>query len=215
MILKIGSIGYNVLKLQTFLEVSADGNFGNDTETAVKQWQSKNGVTADGIVGDLTLAKMGLNLNTPSIASMKTSTYGVKIIQKFEGCRLNAYVDPATGAEPITIGFGNTTYENGQKIKLGDKITQEQANSLLLNLLPTYESIIKRKITVNLNQNQFDALLSFVWNTGGSKTLFSLINSNSPGIYDFWTTNYIKGGGVIMPGLVTRRKVEADLYINV
>lgn len=215
MILQIGSIGFNVSKLQFFLKITADGYFGNNTALALKEWQTNNGLTPDGIAGDLTIAKMGLNLSTPSIANMKTSTNGVEIIEKFEGCILHAYVDPGTGGLPITIGFGNTEYENGSKIKLGDTLTQQQANALLINLLPKYEAIIRRNINVNLNQNQFDALLSFVWNTGGSKTLFSLINSNDAGVYNFWTTNYIKGGGVVLPGLVSRRKSEADLFINV
>ena len=214
MTLKAGSIGSNVLKLQTFLNISADGNFGNKTVAAVKTWQQNNGLTPNGIAGDETLTKMGLNFSTPPIANMKTSTYGVNIIKRFEGCKLNAYVDPGTGGLPITIGYGNTAYEDGSKIQLGDKITQQRADALLLNLIPKYEAIIKGKVTVNLNQNQFDALLSFVWNTGGSKTLFSLINTNDTGVYDFWTKNYIKGGGVVLPGLVSRRKTEADLYIN-
>lgn len=215
MILQIGSIGFNVSKLQFFLKITADGYFGNNTALALKEWQTNNGLTPDGIAGDLTIAKMGLNLSTPSIANMKTSTNGVEIIEKFEGCILHAYFDPGTGGLPITIGYGNTEYENGSKIKLGDTLTQQQANALLINLLPKYEAIIRRNINVNLNQNQFDALLSFVWNTGGSKTLFSLINSNDAGVYNFWTTNYIKGGGVVLPGLVSRRKSEADLFINV
>ena len=215
MILKIGSIGFNVSKLQSFLKITADGDFGNNTAIALKTWQTNNSLTPDGIAGDLTIAKMDLNLSTPPIANMKTSIYGVKIIEKFEGCILHAYVDPGTGGLPITIGYGNTEYADGSKIKLGDTLTQQQADTLLLNLIPRYEAIIKRNITVNLNQNQFDALLSFVWNTGGSKTLFSLINSNDAGVYNFWTTNYIKGGGVVMPGLVSRRKSEADLFINV
>ena len=215
MILKIGSKGFNVSKLQSFLNISADGNFGNNTAAVLKTWQTNNGLTADGIAGDLTIAKMGLNLSTPPIANMKTSTYGVKIIQQFEGCKLQAYVDPGTGGLPITIGYGNTEYEDGSKIVLGQSITQQQADTLLLNLIPRYEAVIKRNITVNLNQNQFDALLSFVWNTGGSKTLFGLINANDAGVYNFWTTNYIKGGGVVLAGLVSRRKLEADLFINV
>ena len=58
MLLKVGSTGEDVKKLQTKLGLTADGSFGAKTETAVKDWQSKNGLTADGIVGDGTWSKM-------------------------------------------------------------------------------------------------------------------------------------------------------------
>jgi len=224
--LQFGSKGDDVKKLQAFLGLPADGDFGHNTDIAVKNWQTNNGLAPDGIVGPKTRSKMGLdnensNTGTPppppeEISLMKTSNKGINLIKEFEGCRLNAYPDPGTGNLPITIGYGNTSYENGDKIQMGDTITMDQANALLLNLLPKYESIITRNIEVELNQNQFDALISFVWNTGGSQTLFGLINSNSPeeDIYKFWTTHYIQGGGNILPGLVKRRKIEADLYIS-
>ena len=58
MLLKVGSTGEDVKKLQTKLGLTADGSFGPKTETVVKEWQTKNGLTADGIVGDSTWAKM-------------------------------------------------------------------------------------------------------------------------------------------------------------
>ena len=58
MLLKVGSTGEDVKKLQTKLGLTADGSFGAKTETAVKDWQSKNGLTADGIVGDGTWSKL-------------------------------------------------------------------------------------------------------------------------------------------------------------
>lgn len=58
MLLKVGSTGEDVKKLQTKLGLTVDGSFGPKTETAVKDWQSKNGLTADGIVGDGTWSKM-------------------------------------------------------------------------------------------------------------------------------------------------------------
>jgi putative chitinase len=58
MLLKVGSKGEDVKKLQSFLGLGADGSFGPGTEKAVKGWQSANGLTADGLVGDGTWAKM-------------------------------------------------------------------------------------------------------------------------------------------------------------
>ena len=66
MLLKIGSNGNDVIALQKFLGLSADGSFGPGTDKAVKDWQTKNGLTADGIVGDTTWAKMGLGSSTPT-----------------------------------------------------------------------------------------------------------------------------------------------------
>ena len=62
MLLKKGSSGENVKLLQEFLKISADGDFGPGTEKTVKEWQTKNGLTADGIVGPATLKKMGITL---------------------------------------------------------------------------------------------------------------------------------------------------------
>lgn len=142
---------------------------------------------------------------------MKTSQNGINLIKQFEGCKLTAYKCPA--GIP-TIGFGNTFYKNGNKVKLGDKITQEQADELLVNLLPRYEQTVLNNIKVALNQNQFDALVSFCWNCGSSKTLFNLVNQKSEHIYDWWCTHYVLGGGKVLNGLVRRRKAESDLFIK-
>ena len=147
---------------------------------------------------------------------MKTSKNGIDLIKKFEGCRLKAYNDPGTGSLPITIGYGNTTRADGSKFKLGDVITQARAEELLLDLLPRYEKTVNSNIKVELNQNQFDALVSFCWNCGSSKTLFALINAKSDDkvIFDWWISNYIKGGGKLLPGLVKRRGIEACLFVK-
>ena len=144
---------------------------------------------------------------------MKTSQKGIDLIKKFEGCQLKAYQCPAG---IWTIGYGNTFYEDGSKVKQGDIITQEKANSLLLHLLPKFEAIVGKNIQVNLTQNQFDALVSYVWNTGGSNTLYGLINSKATpfSIRQWFETKYITGGGKVLPGLVARRKAEADLYFS-
>lgn len=144
---------------------------------------------------------------------MKTSQNGIDLIKKFEGCRLKAYKCPANVP---TIGYGNTFYENGTKVKIGDNITQKQADDLLLNLLPEYEKTVLNNIKVPLNQNKFDALVSFCWNCGSSKTLFSMINSghSDMNIVNWWVSHYITGGGKELPGLIKRRKEEAVLFVK-
>jgi lysozyme len=140
---------------------------------------------------------------------MKTGIRGLGLIKKFEGCKLTAYLCPAG---LVTIGYGNTFYKNGSKIKLGDKITQQQAEELLMDLLPQYEAIVNKNIKIDLTQYQFDALVSFAWNCGKSETLFRLVNSKSKDLKQWWETHYTTGGGKVLQGLVNRRKAEAQLF---
>lgn len=144
---------------------------------------------------------------------MKTSQNGIDLIKKFEGCSLKAYKCPAM---ITTIGYGQTFYLDGSKVKMGDVITQKQAESLLVTLLPKYEKTVLNSVKVPLNQNQFDALVSFCWNCGSSKTLFKMINEkfSDANIVGWWVSHYITGGGKELAGLVRRRKEEADLFIK-
>jgi len=144
---------------------------------------------------------------------MKTSQVGIDLIKSFEGCKLTAY---KCSAGVNTIGFGNTYYTNGNKVKLGDKITQDEANKLFLDLLPKYEKTVLDAIKVPLNQNQFDALVSFCWNCGSSNTLFKMINEkhSEMNIVNWLCSHYTKGGGKELPGLVRRRKAEAVLFVK-
>jgi lysozyme len=144
---------------------------------------------------------------------MKTSDIGKKLIIDFEGIKLNAYKCPA--GIP-TIGVGNTFYLNGNNVKMGDKITLPQAMELFESLLPKYEKTVLNAIKVPLNQNQFDALVSFCWNCGSSKTLFKMINEkfSEMNIVNWLCSHYIMGGGKVLPGLVRRRKAEATLFVK-
>jgi lysozyme len=142
---------------------------------------------------------------------MKTKSEGIKLIKFFEGCRLSAYKCPA--GIP-TIGYGNTFYKDGKKVAIGDKITQQQAEELLADLLPKYEAIVNKNVKVPVNQNQFDALVSFTWNTGGSQTLFKMINDKKDinTIAQWLKTHYTTGGGKVLQGLINRRNAEAELF---
>ena len=144
---------------------------------------------------------------------MKTSENGKQLIISFEGIKLNAYKCPA--GVP-TIAVGNTFYKNGNKVKIGDKVTLPQAMELFESLLPKYEKTVLDAIKVPLTQNQFDALVSFCWNCGSSKTLFKMINEkfSEMNIVNWWCTHYILGGGKVLNGLVRRRKAEATLFVK-
>ena len=139
---------------------------------------------------------------------MKTSEEGKDLIKKFEGVRLKAY---KCSAGVPTIGFGNTFYENGVKVKMSDSITLERARSLFDMLLPKYEKIVLNKVKRVLKQNEFDALVSHTYNTGGSSTLFKLVNANLD-CSSWWLNKYTTANGKKLKGLVERRKQEYELY---
>jgi lysozyme len=138
----------------------------------------------------------------------------INLIKKWEGCKLESY---KCSAGHWTIGYGNTFYEDNTKVKQGDKITQKRAEALLVNLLPKFESIVNKKITISLNQNQYDSLVSYTWNTGGSDTLFKMINKKASDkeIRTWFETKYISANGKVLQGLMNRRKEEANLYFTI
>lgn len=133
---------------------------------------------------------------------MKTSQTGINLIKEFEGCVLQAY-DDSTGV--WTIGYGHTV-----GVKRGQKITQNQAESFLKNDLVIYENGVKGT-KINLNQNQFDALVSFAYNCGVGSLKTLVANRNLKQISEALLL-YNKAGGKVLAGLVRRRKAEKALF---
>ena len=134
-----------------------------------------------------------------------------------EGCILHAYQD--TG-KVWTIGYGTTLYPNGQHVKCGDVCTKDQALDYLINAMTSAGNQINA-LKLNLTQNQFDALVDFVYNSGighfESSQLFQLIkqNPNNPSIKaTFQATGIRDRNGTILNGLVARRTKEAELYFT-
>lgn len=135
---------------------------------------------------------------------MKISETGLNLIKQFEGCHLTAYKDPV--GIP-TIGYGHT-----KGVKLGQKITQAQADEYLRQDVASAESAVS-KYKYNYNQNQFDALVSFTYNCGagnlkkitdnGMRTL-AQISARLP--------NYNKASGKVLAGLTRRRAAEKKLF---
>lgn len=138
------------------------------------------------------------------------------IIKKSEGCKLKAYLCPA---RIPTIGWGNTMYENGAKVKLGDEITQQKADEMLVYTCKHFEKEIKKLLKVELNENQLGALLSFTYNLGVGNlrisTLLRKINTNpaDPAIKEEFP-KWNKANGKILSGLTKRREEEAALYFS-
>jgi lysozyme len=144
----------------------------------------------------------------------KTSLTGISFIKSFEGFSAKPYLCSAGVA---TIGYGSTRYADGRKVTLKDKpITEAQASELFAITLLKYERIVNTRIKTPLTQNQFDALVSHTYNTGGSDTLFRLVNERAdPAVIRKWfETRYIMAGGLVLPGLVRRRKAEAMLFFG-
>jgi lysozyme len=142
---------------------------------------------------------------------MKISKEGKDLIKLFEGLRLKAY---KCSAGVWTIGYGNTFYENGNKVQPNDLISKERAEELFNLLLPKYERIVNNKLKVDVKQNEFDALVSHTYNTGGSTTLFKLVNMNSDKEkIKYWFLNkYITANGKVLKGLKNRRLKEWELF---
>uniref|UniRef100_UPI000BB91675 lysozyme n=1 Tax=Enterobacter hormaechei TaxID=158836 RepID=UPI000BB91675 len=97
---------------------------------------------------------------------MQISENGLRLIKQFEGCRLRAYPDPSTGAEPWTIGYGWTHPVDGKPVVPGMQINQATADRLLRCGVVEFAQVVNRAVKVKLNQNQFDALVSFCYNVG-------------------------------------------------
>ena len=137
---------------------------------------------------------------------------GLALLKEFEGCKLTAYPDPATGGDPWTIGYGST----GPHVKRGVTITQAEAERLLLADLDRFEQAVTRYVTVPLTQNQFDALVSFTYNCGqGSLQTSTLLRKLNAGDYagaQGQFARWNRAGGKEMAGLTRRRAAEAELF---
>lgn len=144
---------------------------------------------------------------------MNVSTKGIALIKQFEGFRANSYLD---SVNVPTIGYGSTMWQDGRKVKLGETITIDEADKLLL-----WETGNKSKPIKNLdvNQNQFDALVSFAYNLGIGALLKSTLlkkvkaNANDPLIKKEFM-RWVNAGGKPLPGLIKRRKLESELYFT-
>jgi len=147
---------------------------------------------------------------------MKVNAEGYALIKKFEGCRLKAYKCPAN---VWTIGYGNTFYEDGMKVKEGDVITQQRAEEMAKFIIDQFAVSIAPFIQKTLTENQFSACVSLAYNIGTSgfkrSSVFKKlnINPNDPTIADSFKL-WNKGGGKVLAGLVKRREAEIQLYFK-
>lgn len=144
-----------------------------------------------------------------SVNNLSYGKDGLALTQSFEGCKLTAYQD-VVGI--WTIGYGHT----GRDVYKGLTITQNQATALLLKDVQTSADCVNRLVGVPLQQDEFDALVDFVFNVGtgnfSTSTLLKLLNAGdfegAAGQFERWD----KAGGVVVAGLLRRRKAEEALF---
>lgn len=137
---------------------------------------------------------------------------GLKLLVASEGCRLTAYPDPATGGHPWTVGYGHC----GPEVGPGMKITQDQANELLAKDIRRFEKGVDDLIKADISQNAFSACVVLAFNIGlaafARSTLLRLMNqgdmAGAAKQFALWT----RAGGRTLPGLVTRRQNELNLF---
>lgn len=139
---------------------------------------------------------------------MNISKEGLALIKKFEGCELKAYKCPAG---VWTIGYGHIkTAEEGMEI------SQEHADYLLEHEITEYEDYVKTAVTSPLDQNMFDALVSWTFNLGSgnlnSSTMLKVLNEGKYDEVPAQMKRWNKAGGKVLEGLVRRREAEALLF---
>lgn len=147
---------------------------------------------------------------------MKLDINGYNLIQGFEGLKLNAYKD---SAGIPTIGYGNITYIDGTKVKMGDKITQEKADETFRYYADKFANQVDAVLTATVNQNQFNALVSLAYNIGigafSKSTLLKKVNANScDSSIKTEFMKWVNSGGRKIQGLINRRTAEASLYFK-
>lgn len=141
---------------------------------------------------------------------MRTSHVGITLIKSFESLRLEAYRCPAG---IWTIGYGHTA-----GVRRGDRIDERKAEQLLAEDLRQFEDVVNRECP-GINQNQFDALVSFTFNVGTGNflksTLLKCVKANPENVnIRYELSRWNKANGTVLSGLIRRRKAEADLYFS-
>ena len=139
---------------------------------------------------------------------MNISEEGLSLIKKFEGCELKAY---RCAANVLTIGYGST-----KGVTEDMEITKEEAESILKEEMHEYEGYVNDMVKVPLKQNQFDSIVSWVFNLGSgnlsSSTLLKKLNNSEYDEVPSQIKRWNKAGGKVLDGLIRRREAEALLF---
>ena len=139
---------------------------------------------------------------------MQLDKSGIELLKHFEGCELKAYQD-SVGV--WTIGYGHT-----KGVTEGLEITQAEAEKMLVDELPEYQSYVENKCNILLQQHQFDALVCWTYNLGptnlASSTMLKVLNDGKLDEVPFQMKRWDKAGGKPLLGLTRRRNAEALLF---
>ena len=163
---------------------------------------------------------------TPAAAAPVTAgddvpQMGIKLIKEFEGCRLNAYPDPLSGGLPITIGWGCTRKKDGSPFHMGDKITQAEADELLIDECKKHFLPSLRKIPgwSEMSDGKRGALLSFAYNLGAGfyggdnfNTITKRLKNKEWDLVPDALFLYRNPGSNVEAGLARRRKAEGEAW---
>lgn len=162
--------------------------------------------------------------SVPSVPSSRISPVGIALIKRFEGCAslrrdglVEAYPDPASGGDPWTIGWGSTGLWEGGLIGPGTVWTLDQCNARFERDLERYAEEVAQAIgNAKTSQAQFDALVSFHYNTGAiaraTLTRKHKVGDFEGAAHEFARWN--KAAGRVSKGLTRRRQAEAQLYAS-
>jgi GH24 family phage-related lysozyme (muramidase) len=145
---------------------------------------------------------------------MQASQKCIDLIKQFEGFSSKPYLCPA---QVWTIGYGSTRYEDGRYVTDKDPhIDEAKAIAIMKVTLKEYESAVNRYVKVKLNQNQFDALVSFAYNLGNkallNSTLLKRINEGNFLAANNEFRKWVFANGIKLQGLVRRREAERMLF---
>jgi lysozyme len=142
---------------------------------------------------------------------MRCSRQGLELIKRFEGFSARPYLCPAG---KLTIGYGHVI-RPAEKFS-DNGITEEAATALLVRDISLWEETINRLVTVTINQNQFDALVSFIHNIGArafeKSTLLRRLNQGAMQRAAAEFSRWTYSNGCKLEGLVRRRAAESTLF---
>jgi len=157
------------------------------------------------------------------MANMQVGQSGKKLFQEWEGLELNEYLDSG-GAPTIGVGHLMTRSErmsgkimiNGKGVVYRNGLSVQQCWDLLDQDLDFAEASVNSMVNVSLNQNQFDALVSFIFNVGESafrnSTLLKVLNAGHFDQVPAQLRRWIRDNGKVVKGLVNRREKEIALW---
>ncbi|WNL28155.1 lysozyme [Arcobacter cryaerophilus gv. pseudocryaerophilus] len=144
---------------------------------------------------------------------MKVSSKGLELIKEFEGFSSVAYL---CSAKKATIGYGNTFWEDGTPVKIGDQISKERAETLLKHVVDNFSVAVEVDIKIEVSQNQFDAMVSLAYNIGlGAFKNSTLLRQLNRGNFVGASQEFLrwdKSNGKPLLGLTRRREREKLLF---